>query len=441
MIGSVATSRRANAFAQSLDEQLLDGTRAADQTSGEASPGPEGAGDTEGSGDSPASSPSRPDDDAAAGERAEAGADLGGPLLALARRLAELPGPELDPEVKTVQRAQLMAAMKAAFAEGTENGTHRVPAQGRTEDGGGTHRAPLGYRPASRFAKRLTAGGLGVGVAASALGGAAAAGDSLPGESLYGVKRSMEDLRLDITGGEADRGRLHLDHAATRLQEARRLMERARAGDLDTESLDEMRRALSAMRHDAAEGHRLLRAAYTHEGDIATMRSLSTFSTSNRASWSHLRSRLPVQLGEVRDEVNAMFEAMESDVRPLSDLLNESPTKTGSRTGGDSDEQSVPARPASPSPEHGTAPGTGHSGSPAPSEKGRGQEGLLGGSLLDPPSGSDHERNDSGPSESPGGELTLPPLVPEVLPEIDNLSGDEETSQGTDDVSAQALPS
>lgn len=63
-------------------------------------------------------------------------------------------------EVKTVQRAQLVAAMEAAFAEGATSGDARVPEQREPK---GAHRptTSLGrLRPRSRLSKGLAAGGL-----------------------------------------------------------------------------------------------------------------------------------------------------------------------------------------------------------------------------------------------------------------------------------------
>ena len=106
----------------------------------------------------------------------------------------------------------------------------QVPEQ-RT--GRGAHRATSlrKLRPRSRWSKGIAAGGLSVGVAAGAFGGvAAASSDALPGDSLYGLKRGMEDLKLGMADDDADRGEIYLDQASTRLYEARRLMERGRGG-------------------------------------------------------------------------------------------------------------------------------------------------------------------------------------------------------------------
>ncbi|WP_436849964.1 DUF5667 domain-containing protein, partial [Streptomyces althioticus] len=335
MIANVSAHRRANAFAQALEEQSDRGT-AAERTEGPA----------------PAAAAAETEQDQ---------------LLTLASGLGALPRPELDPEVKVVQRAQLVAAFEAMLQEGTAAGeaTDRAVPEQRSRRAKGAHRAtPLGrLRPRSRLAKGLTAGGLTVGVAAGALGGvAAASSDALPGDSLYGLKRGIEDVKLTFADGDDERGRVYLDNASTRLSEARRLMERDRAGSLDHESLNDIRRALSGMRHDASEGHRLLREAYERNPDsLGPMQALSSFSRAHRDTWGNLRDRLPVQLGDVSEQVTSVFDAIDEDVAPLQSLLPQSPSDgagDGKRRGG-----SAPASDAPPASEPSTSPSTGRDGS------------------------------------------------------------------------------
>ncbi|MFI9153529.1 DUF5667 domain-containing protein [Streptomyces sp. NPDC053367] len=406
MIANVSAHRRANAFAQALEEQSEQGT-AAEQSEGPA-PGPAPAEQTE-----------------------------QGRLLALATGLGELPKPELDPEVKVVQRAQLVAAMEAMFQAGTAGGEAADPSVPEQRRARGAHRAtPLGrFRPRTRLAKGLTAGGLSVGVAAGAFGGvAAASSDALPGDSLYGLKRGIEDFKLNyLADGDTERGEVYLDHASTRFSEARRLMERGRSGPLDHESLGEIRRALSGMQHDASEGHRLLREAYERDPDsLGPIQALSAFSRSHREAWGALRDRLPVQLGDVSQEVSSVFDAIDEEVAPLQSLLPQPPDRSGGGTGGGGSRQG-----SGPSQSTGTS-GTGRSSAPGPgggstSESSRGtstgspsrsagtdtDEGLLGGNtggLLEPP----EEPDTASPSQSrtPTAEpdVTLPPLLPGLLP-------------------------
>ncbi len=403
MIANVSAHRRANAFAQALEEQ---------SDPGAATEQPEGSPPT-----------------GATADQAERGR-----LLALTADLDSLPKPELDPEVKVVQRAQLVAAFEAMLQEGTAGGETNpsVPEQRHAR---GAHRAaPLKkFRPRSRLAKGLTAGGLSVSVAAGAFGGvAAASSDALPGDSLYGLKRGIEDFRLGLTAGDDERGQAYLDQASTRLSEARRLMERGRAGDLDHESLGQVRRALSGMRHDASEGHRLLSAVYARDPDsLAPMQALSAFSRSHRDTWGALRDRLPVQLGDVSEQVSSVFDAIEDDVAPLRSMLppaspQEDEGGTGRHRGRpDPEVTGTPGAHESPAPGDGTgsSPG-GHTGS-GPSESAGSDnpvEGLLGGGtggLLDPPKdtgGGSASQSPEGPSSPVRPDVTLPPLLPGLLP-------------------------
>lgn len=416
MIAKVSAHRRANAFAQALEEQS-DRVTAAEQPEGSA-PGPVAA-ETE-------------------QER----------LLTLAAGLGALPRPELDPEVKVVQRARLVAAFEAMLQEGTAAGEAAdasAPEQ-RSHRARGTHRAtPLGkLRPRSRLAKGLTAGGLGITVAAGALGGvSAASSDALPGDSLYGLKRGIEDVKLGLADGNDERGRVLLDHASTRLSEARRLMERERSGSLDHESVGEIRRALSGMRHDASEGHRLLREAYRLDPDsLGPMQALSSFSHSHRQAWGSLRDRLPAQLGDVSEQVSSVFDAIDEDVAPLQSLLPRPPARDSGANGEPQDDSG--ATPGAPSgADRSQAPGTG-TGTDSPGQDSTSSsdpsrsadsedesDGLLGGNsggLLDPPK----ETGVSTTPPSTGGttpparpDVTLPPLLPGLLP---GLGIDSETA-------------
>lgn len=412
MIANVSAHRRANAFAQVLEEQTPPGQAAENR--------PPVA-----SGEQPGEAPV---------ERAEESR-----MLSLTAELGEVPRPQLDPEVRTVQRAQLIAAMEAMAGSAADPS---VPEQ---RSGRGAHRAsPLNrLRPRSRLTKGLAAGGLTVGVAAGAFGGvAAASSDALPGDSLYGLKRGMEDIKLGMAGDTADRGGIYLDHASTRLSEVRRLMERGRSGPLDHESVAEIRRALGGVRHDAAQGHRLLSAAYQDGGSLQPMRQLSAFSRSHRATWTSLRDQLPPTLFDVSDQVSEVFDAMEEEVGPLRSLLPGAPAQDdrpgdAPATGSTPPTGPGPASPGEPDPSGSTAregggqDGTGEQGSPKPSTGAEQGEGLLGGStggLLDPPRTGQDTPAPSQEQREPGAEpdVTLPPLLPGLLPGLGIDAGDRD---------------
>ncbi|MBL1105416.1 hypothetical protein JK361_12590 [Streptomyces sp. 5-8] len=401
MIANVSAHRRANAFAQALDEQS-DRDTAAEQSA------------------APAGSPPTAEEQGAQGE-----------LLTLAAGLAALPKPQLDPEVKVVQRAQLVAAMEAMLQESAGATDASVPEQ-RSHRNRGAHRAsPLGkLRPRTRLTKGLAAGGLSVGVAAGAFGGvAAASSDALPGDSLYGLKRGIEDFKLNyLTDGDDQRGQTYLDQASTRLSEARRLLERGRGGHLDHESIGEIRRTLSGMQQDVTEGHRLLHAAYEADPDsLGPIQALSAFSRSHREAWSALSDRLPVQLGDVKQQVSSVFDAIDEEVAPLQSLLPQPPAQpsVGTRQDGSgtpsagstgSHRSTAPSSAGStPSAGEHTGPGT-----PSGSATGTSGEGLIGGDtggLLEPPkTGSDSSTPSAGKTPTGQPDVTIPPLLPDLLP-------------------------
>lgn len=397
MIANVSAHRRANAFAQALEEQS-DRDPAAEQSA------------------APAGSPPATEEHAEQGE-----------LLALAAGLGALPRPQLDPEVKVVQRAQLVAAMEAMLQEGGAADASLPEQRSRH----GAHRAtsPLGkLRPRSRLTKGLAAGGLSVGVAAGAFGGvASASSDALPGDSLYGLKRGIEDFKLNyLSDGNDERGQTYLDQASTRLNEARRLMERDRGGHLDHESIGEIRRTLSGMQRDVTEGHRLLHAAYEADpGSLGPIQALSTFSRSHREAWTRLSDRLPMQLHDVKQQVSSVFDAIDQEVAPLQSLLPPTPAQPGagtSRSGGPSSTGSAGAH-RSAGPSAGGTPSSGkHAspGSPSGSATRDSGDGLIGGNtggLLDPPkTGSDGGSTSTGKSPTSTPDVTVPPLLPGLLP-------------------------
>ncbi|MBB0232753.1 DUF5667 domain-containing protein, partial [Streptomyces calidiresistens] len=321
MIGSVSTHRRAGAFAAAVaasEGAPASGAAPAPPESGApARPAP-GASET-----TPGPTEPAPEEIA--------------PLLRVVDGMRALPPPRMDAGTKAVQRARLVAALEAAFAEGGATALGAPPTG--PDRPRGAHRAgpARGFgalRPRSRLTKGLAAGGLTVGVAAGAFGGAAAAStNALPGDTLYGLKRGMEDLRLDLAGGQHDRGRIHLDHASTRLNEARRLMERGRSGPLEPEQVAEVRAALTAMATNTAEGHRLLVEAHERDGSVAPLRTLSDFSERHRGTWAELRPQLPPVLHDIGAEVTEVLDALREEVAAVRLLLRE-------------DEEAVPPEPS-----------------------------------------------------------------------------------------------
>ncbi|WNI17131.1 DUF5667 domain-containing protein [Actinacidiphila sp. ITFR-21] len=430
MIGQATAHRRANAFAQAVEDAAV--SEAADGGHGAVDPAQEPGG---------AGTPADGQDGTAHGG-ARAAARHADPeqaaMLALAAELSSRPRPVMAAERKTVQRAQLIAAMEQAIAEGSFTSTGRVPEQ-RTDSGrAGSHRLrKLG--PGARLSRRLAVGGLTVGVAAGAFGGVAAAStNALPGDHLYGLKRGMEDLKLDMAGGDASRGEVYLDMAATRMQEARRLMDRGRSGQLDDESVGEVRKALSGMHQEASEGHRLLTQAYRDDGSLQPIELLNSFSRSQRQGWSDLRGKLPSQLTDVSEQVTSVFAAIDQEVAPLQSLLprpKDSGAPSTSQDGGGDPASGGAGTPTGTDPASppATAPASGTpdpNGTATPSPSVATPHGLFGDGLLNPPTSPPPTPTDTpgGPETPPHHSIVLPPLLPGLLPGL-GLGGDDESDQ------------
>lgn len=448
MIGQATAHRRANAFAQALEDAAVPGETAGEHDTGDpgAPPAPAPAEAPPAAGGTPPGSQGDPSGSRAGGQQPGANGTQGAhgvhaaarhadpeqaAMLALAAALSNRPRPVMDAEKKTVQRAQLVAAMEQALADGSF-ATGRVPEQ---RSGSREAQRPAGLRrlgPRSKLSRRIAAGSLTVGVAAGAFGGvAAASSNALPGDTLYGLKRSMEDLKLDLAGGNASRGKVYLDMASTRMQEARRLMERGRGGPLDAESLAEVRKALSGMHQEASEGHRLLSRAYQQDGSLQPIELLNSFAQSNRRGWTDLRGRLPSQLTDVSDKVNSVFDAIDQEVAPLKPLLPKpkdhgspsAPGTAGSTAPGTDGSRGAPVG-TTPSGGRSTPPasgGPGHQspGSPSPSPSTT-PPGLIGGSgnLFGPPPTTPPSTPGTSPTTTPppGHSVILPPLLPGLLP-------------------------
>ncbi|MEU5788092.1 DUF5667 domain-containing protein [Micromonospora purpureochromogenes] len=188
-------------------------------------------------------------------------------LVAVGQRLvAERPDVEVDAEFRTGLRAMLVAT---AEREGMGTATASTPA--RT-----TEAASRGSLLGAVTARQIRArGAILVGIAAGAVavsGISAASEDAVPGDALYGMKRSTERAQLALTSSDLSRGQLFLDFARTRLDEAGMLR-----GDLAGYSA-----VLDDMDADTRQGVRLLTTTAAQRSDPAGLDVVNTFVTGQR---------------------------------------------------------------------------------------------------------------------------------------------------------------
>jgi hypothetical protein len=187
--------------------------------------------------------------------RSRSDADLAG-LVALSQRTATVQfKPDLapDPEFRADLRAMLVATVER---EGVVTAVV-APAKGT--------RRRLLAGAGSRARGAIIAGVLAGALVLSGI--AAASGDAMPGDALYGVKRSTERAELAFAGSDVGRGQLYLEFARTRLAEARSV----------SGSATNFERALDDMDSDSRQGVKLLTTAAVERKDPAALDAVDTF--------------------------------------------------------------------------------------------------------------------------------------------------------------------
>ncbi|MEU4788968.1 DUF5667 domain-containing protein [Micromonospora tulbaghiae] len=213
-------------------------------------------------------------DEANGGRRHHVRSKADGELTALvevSRRLTtERPDVEVDAEFRTGLRAMLVAT---AEREG-------VGAPARTGSSG-VRGALL---PAITGRRARARGAILVGVAAGAValsGISAASENALPGDALYGMKRSTERAQLALASSDISRGQLFLDFARTRLDEAASVRD-DRLG---------FNAVLDDMDADTRQGVRLLTTVAAQRSDPAALDAVDTFLAGQRRVVSGLLDR------------------------------------------------------------------------------------------------------------------------------------------------------
>ncbi|WP_241995742.1 DUF5667 domain-containing protein [Kribbella antiqua] len=118
------------------------------------------------------------------------------------------------------------------------------------------------------------------------IGSAAAAQQAMPGDTLYGMKRSIENVSTNVSVGDDSRGRRDLEHAMTRLSEVRALAENG--GDVTT-----INATLDDFSSQARKGVSRLVASYQQDGDTSSIAAITQFITNARQALGELAPKLP----------------------------------------------------------------------------------------------------------------------------------------------------
>jgi len=197
-------------------------------------------------------------------------------LLEVVAALGETRAPEARPEFVADLRARLLAEAETAL----------VPVD--------TSRLTLPPRHKARERRLAVAvGGLALVGATTSM--AMAAQSSLPGDSLYPVKRAIEDVRTGLSVGEGQKGSAMLANAGDRLDEATQLSHGDRAQD-DLAVAD----TLNDFTDQAAQASDLLLGDYQQTGNQASIDQLRAFTARSLDQLTALESVVPA---DARDEL------------------------------------------------------------------------------------------------------------------------------------------
>lgn len=205
-------------------------------------------------------------------------------LLAVVDDLRAIPGPEPRPEFTASLRARLMTEADTVLAQ--QSATVRAEQA----------RLVLPPRPRTRDRRLATLLG-GAALVGATTSMAVAAQTALPGDSLYPVKRVIEDARTQLASDDADRGALLLASARDRLDEVDGL----------TRSSSPVREAavadtLVAFDEQATEAAEVLLGSYAESGDEQVVESLRDFTGTSMDRLSALEGDIP---DSARDELVA----------------------------------------------------------------------------------------------------------------------------------------
>ncbi|MGQ0626079.1 MAG: DUF5667 domain-containing protein [Sporichthyaceae bacterium] len=146
----------------------------------------------------------------------------------------------------------------------------------------------------------------GAGVSATAM----AAGDALPGDRLYEVKRAVESIQLAMAGSEIDKADRYLTMAATRLDEVAALLAENPNASADPVLLEHLRTTMVSMRDALGEASALLFGVFERTGDAAVLAPLQAFVIDQAAAVNEVGERLPIELarsqGALLDELSGI---------------------------------------------------------------------------------------------------------------------------------------
>jgi len=220
----------------------------------------------------------------------------------LISRLRQLPGPVPEARFRSELRAQLVAITARIVSESpTAEATRGTPAttfaSGRSSTAGGKALHRL-RRPALALAGASTVLVLLLAMAVWMAGG------SLPGQSLYGVKRASENVQLSMAGTDSAKGQAYLQLAGNRVREVADLLSQPSAmlatggvnadgRQVSAHTASLISDTLTSADDDSTSGMQLLGRAAVAQLSKEPLTKLSDWLPEQRRRMTEVRDRLP----------------------------------------------------------------------------------------------------------------------------------------------------
>jgi len=221
-------------------------------------------------------------------------------LLAVVSDLRSVPQLQPRPEFSADLRSRLMVEAETALLP--------QPVRALSAD---EQRISLPVRANARD-RRLAAVLGGAALIGATTSMAVAAQTALPGESLYPVKRALEDVETRIAGSDAAKGEAMLAHAQGRLDEIDELADRRNPA-----SVGAIGSTLDTFSDQASQASAVLLTAYDESGDEAVIIDLRTFTEDSIDRLASLQSALPASS---REELVAAAERLGDIDRQASEV-------------------------------------------------------------------------------------------------------------------------
>ena len=235
-----------------------------------------------------------------------------------------------DKDFRAELRAMLVATAERENADATvvlPEVTRRPATLGRLA---GLRSAPrrLAGTPGRRTRTRVA---VIAGVAAGTLalsGMSAASGGAIPGDALYGLKRSTERAQLALAGSDISRGQLYLEFAKTRVAEASAVRSDEASfvrvlGDMDAAT----RQGVKLLTSAAVSGHNPVALDVIDHFVETQRRSVARLLEETTAD-ARVRDSLAL-LDEIAERANALRTTLACGTRSGSDALGALPTTCG----------------------------------------------------------------------------------------------------------------